>query len=70
MTKIGLLQSKKISDCNQSVFFIKKNDLSYILIKQQNILSQSLLVIGPIRFLISSKLLYIIYFRAYGRFDF
>ena len=50
-------------------FYKKKIDLFYIIPKQ--ISNQSSLLIGPIEFLIGSKLVCLVdYLTAYGRFDF
>ena len=54
-----------------SRFFIKKISIFFILIKQPNISNQRSLVIGPIGFLFSWKLIYLVdCLKAYGRFDF
>ena len=52
------LTVKNNSVYHQSVFYIK-NSIFFILIKKQNISNQSSLVIGPISFLISSKLIFL-----------
>ena len=52
-TSPELLQSKHNSDCNQSVFFIKKNSIFLILNKKQNISNQNSTVIGPIASLLA-----------------
>ena len=63
--------SPKIIRIVVSRFFMKKNSIYFILIKQQNISNQSSLVIGPIDFLISSKLVSLVdCLKGYGRFDF
>ena len=53
---LGLLQSKNDSDCNKSGLF-KNTDL-LLLIKEKNNSNQTSLLIGPIGFLSSPKLIY------------
>ena len=56
---LGLLQSKKNSDCNQSVFFFEKRP--FYNKKEQNISNESSGVIGPIGFRNSPKLMHLVF---------
>ena len=72
-TNLGLLQFKKISDCNQSVFFFLKKLIFFVLIEEQNILYESSGVISPIGFLGRFMLQQLVFTwkpMAYGCFDF